>query len=123
MEPKKDIEKLLFNFKIAYIYSFIAGILVAVSINLFTSVLLMELSSFRVKLMWLALFILISSFTAFSISIILEFARNEWQSAGSPNDEIVIREDFIEKGKRKKFLWICLVLTFLIPSSYLIIIF
>lgn len=123
MEPKKDIEKLLFNFKIAYIYSFIAGILVAVSINLFTSALLMELSSFRVKLMWLAFFILISSFTAFSISIILELARNEWQSAGSPNDEIVIREDFIEKGKRKKLLWIFLALIFLIPSISFIIIF
>ncbi len=112
---RKKIEQLLFNFNIAYSYTFISGIMVALSTNIFTTALFME--NRQVPIYWvygLALSLLVSSMSALIVSMLLEKARNEWQSAGSPNDEIVIREDYIEKGMRRRFLWIFFILI-LIP--------
>ncbi len=112
---RKKIEQLLFNFNIAYSYTFISGIMLALSANIFTTALFME--DRKVPIYWvygLALSLLVSSMSALIVSMLLEKARNEWQSAGSPNDEIVIREDYIEKGMRRRFLWIFFILI-LIP--------
>ena len=56
------------------------------------------------------------------ISVRLEIARDEWQSDGTPNDKIVIRQDYIEKGMRKISLWFYFILFILLLISYILII-
>lgn len=47
----------------------------------------------------------ISSASAFGVSVILQIARSEWESAGSPKDTVMQREDYIGKGNRMTLLW------------------
>ncbi|AMM40468.1 membrane protein [Candidatus Desulfofervidus auxilii] len=97
----KAMKRFLFNFNIAYLYAFIAGILVSLAINLFTSALLttsLPMSIHRVYGIALSLFI--SSIGAFGVSALLENARGEWESAGSPYK---LKRDFIER--RKYIVW------------------
>ncbi|MCD4783161.1 MAG: hypothetical protein K8T10_04935 [Candidatus Eremiobacteraeota bacterium] len=110
---KKRIRQLLFNFNIAYFYTFIAGIFVSLSVNIFTTALLTENLPISVyEIHWLALTLFVSAISAFGISALLENARGEWESAGSPYDPEVIR-GFIEDEKRlhlmKFFFWIILI--------------
>jgi len=96
-ERKGQMKRFLFNFNIAYLYAFIAGILVSLAINLFTSALLttsLPMSIHRVYGIALCLFI--SSIGAFGVSALLENARDEWESAGSPHK---LKRDFIERRK------------------------
>jgi magnesium-transporting ATPase (P-type) len=101
---KKRIKRLLFNFDIAYFYTFIAGILVSLSVNIFTTALLTEnlpISVYEIR--WLALTFFVSAISAFGVSALLENARGEWESAGSPYDPEVIR-GFIENEKRLRLM-------------------
>ena len=119
----KKVEHSLFNFKMAYFYTFISGIFAALSINIFTTALFSENSSISVNLAHiLALLALLSSISAFMISVLLEIARDEWQSDGTPNDKIIIRQDYIEKGIRKISLWFFIILFILLLISYILII-
>ena len=102
-EKMKRAERFLFNFSIAYFYTFIAGILVSLAVNLFTTALLTEslpVSVYRVYGIASSLFM--SSIAAFGISVLLSKARSEWEAAGSPQDPKVIRGLYIESGKRMK---------------------
>lgn len=102
-EKKKQAERLLFNFNIAYFYTFIAGILVSLAVNLFTVALLTEslpVSVYRVY--GIALSLTISSISAFCLSALLEGSRRKWTAAGKPQDPNVIRRDYIV---RMKLMW------------------
>lgn len=117
----KQINQFLFNFNIAYFYTFIAGILVSLTANIFTTALLTErlpVRAYNIQLMALSLFI--SSLGAFRVSTILESARREWESEGSPKDPVVIRQDYIEKGKRKRLLWFYFAIIFFGPILLII---
>ncbi|TFH40873.1 MAG: hypothetical protein E4G94_08845 [ANME-2 cluster archaeon] len=119
----KKIEESLFNFKMAYFYTFISGIFAALSINIFTIPLFNENISVSVDLVYtVASLALLSSISAFMISVRLEIARDEWQSDGTPNDKIVIRQDYIEKGMRKISLWFFFILFILLLISFILII-
>ena len=114
-EKMKRAKRFLFNFSIAYFYTFIAGILVSLAVNLFTTALLTEslpVSIYRVYGMALSLFI--SSIGAFGVSALLEGARSEWESAGSPRDPEVMR-DFIEKRKRIRLMCFFFAIIFVGP--------
>ncbi len=88
------MKRFLFNFNMAYVYTFIAGISVSLAVNLFTSALLTPSLIHRVYGM--ALSLIISSIGAFGVSALLENARGEWESAGSPHK---LKRDFIERRK------------------------
>lgn len=106
----------MFDFNRAYIYVFISGILVSLAANLFTTVFLTnEVPVSRDKVYEAALSLFISSIGAFGVSALLETAKSEWQSAGSPRDAVMIREDYIERGKRKKRLWFHFAIIFFGP--------
>jgi hypothetical protein len=114
-EKMKRAKRFLFNFSIAYFYTFIAGILVSLAVNLFTTALLTEslpVSIYRVYGMALSLFI--SSIGAFGVSALLEGARSEWESARSPRDPEVMR-DFIEKRKRIRLMCFFFAIIFVGP--------
>jgi hypothetical protein len=114
-EKKKQTERLLFNFNIAYFYTFLAGILVSLAVNLFTIALLTEslpVGVYRIYGMSFSLFI--SSISAFGVSALLESARSKWESAGSPPDPEVVR-DFIDKGKRIRLMWFFFTIIFVGP--------
>ena len=103
-ERMKRAEPFLFNFNRAYFYSFIAGILVSLAVNLFTVALLTESLPVGVyKICGIALSLLISSIGAFSLSALLAEARSEWKAAGKPHDSTVIRLDYIV---RMKLMWL-----------------
>lgn len=113
IKKMKRIKQFLFNFNIAYFYTFIAGILVSFAVNLFTTALLTEglsVSVYRVHGM--ALSLLISSIGAFGVSALLEGARSEWELAGSPRDLIIIRQDYIETRKRMNLMWFFFTIIF-----------
>ncbi len=112
----KRIERFLFNFYTAYIYTFLAGILVSLAANLLTSVLT-ENTSVSVYKACGMISLFISSIGAFCISVLLEVARDEWQSDGSPKDPVVIRQSYIEGTKRKRItlLWFLFVIIFVVP--------
>lgn len=107
-EKKKQAERLLFNFNIAYFYTFIAGILVSLAVNLFTVALLTESLPVGVyRIYGIALSLAISSIGAFCLSALLEGAQREWAAAGKPQDPTVIRRDFIGGGRmRMKLMWL-----------------
>ena len=103
-EKKKQAERLLFNFNIAYFYTFIAGILVSLAVNLFTVALLTESLPVGVyRIYGIALSLTISSIGAFGVSALLEGARREWAAAGKPQDQIVIRRDYFV---RMELMWL-----------------
>lgn len=96
----KQIKDSLFNFRTAYYYTYGAGILVSIAVNLFTN------GDLPPNVYGTASYLLIASFGMFRISVILEIARSEWEAAGSPHgDPVLIRQDYIEKGPRKKLLY------------------
>jgi hypothetical protein len=100
------IKRFLFNFDRAYAYTFVAGILVTFAINLLTTALLTQSLPICVyKVYGASFFLLISAICSFAVGAVLDKARSEWQSVGSPKDEVVIREDYVEKGRRIKRLW------------------
>jgi len=108
---RKQLNKFLFNFNTAYVYTFVAGIFVTIAINLLTAGLLTQNPRVCVYRVYGAAFSLfISSISAFVVSVLLETARSEWQSAGRPKDEDVKREDYIETGVRIKLLWLFFVI-------------
>ena len=114
-EKMKRAERFLFNFRIAYAYTFIAGILVSLAVNLFTTAFLTEslpVSVYRVC--GIAFSLSMSSIGAFGVSTLLEGARSEWESAGSPHDPEVMR-DFIEKRKRIRLMWFFFAIIFVGP--------
>lgn len=101
----KRLKRILFNFNMAYFYAFIAGVLVSLAVNLFTTALLTETLPVSIhRVHGMALSLLISAIGAFGVSTLLESARGEWESAGSPRDPAVVR-DFIEKRKRIGLIW------------------
>jgi hypothetical protein len=74
----------LFTFKKAYFYAFIAGIMVSLAVNLFTTALLtkdLSIAVWRVHGMAISLFI--SSLGAFGISALLETSRSDWERDGA----------------------------------------
>lgn len=96
----KKIKDSLFNFRTAYYYTYGAGILVSIAVNLFTN------GNLPLKVYGIALYLGIASFAMFRIGVILEIARSEWEATGSPyGDTVLIREDYIEKGNRKKLIY------------------
>ncbi len=116
----KQINQFLFNFNIAYFYTFTAGILVSLAANIFTTLLTAGLPNSSRNVHWLAWSLFISSIGAFMLSALLESARNNWESAGSPKDPIVIRQDYIENGKRKILLWFYFAIIFVGPLTLII---
>lgn len=90
------MKRFLFNFNMAYLYTFIAGILVSLAANLFTTTFLAEslpVNVYRIYGIVLSLFI--SSVSAFGISALLENARRDWELGGFQQDSGVI-EGFIK---------------------------
>jgi len=120
----KRIKRFLFNFNIAYVYAFIAGIFVSLAANLFTTALVSEsLSVPAYRIYGMTLFFFISSIGAFGVSALLEDARSKWESSGTPRDPVVIR-DFIETKKRMSWMWFFFAIIFvgLIFSIFLLLI-
>ena len=111
----ESIKRFLFNFNRAYFYVFIAGILVSFAVSLFTTALLtvsLPVSGYRVYGM--AFSFLVSSIGAFGVSAILEHARSEWETAGSPHDSEMMRK-YIEKEKRILVMWFFFAIIFVGP--------
>lgn len=82
------MKRLLFS---AYIFAFIAGILVSLATNLFTTAMLSkELTINIYRVYGIALALLISSIGAFGVSAFLETARSRWELGGSPMSSGVI---------------------------------
>jgi len=98
-EKMKRAERFLFNFSIAYFYTFIAGILVSLAVNVY-------------RVYGIALSLFMSSIAAFGISVLLGKARSEWEAAGLPQDLTVIRRDYIESGKRIKLMRLSFAIIF-----------
>jgi len=81
----------LFNFKVAYVYSFAWGMLIALAGNLATTALLTEdtpITHGAIYSMSLSLFV--SSVAACIIGLLLENARREWEQEGSQRDDTVV---------------------------------
>lgn len=110
------IGELLFNFEVAYFYTFFSGILVALAANTLTTAFFTNnLPVPNSKVCVGGIFLFMSALSAFCVSVILETARNEWESSGSPNGEYNKRIIYIESGKRKARLW----LSFIFSISFL----
>lgn len=102
------MKRFLFNFTSAYIYTFIAGILISLATNLFAAALLSESLSIKIyRVYGMALSLFISSVVAFLISVLLENARSKWEQGGFQRDPLVIR-DYIEK--RMEWLLVCFII-------------
>ena len=102
----------LFTFKAAYFYAFIAGILVSLAVNLFTTALLtkdLPIAEWRVHGMALSFFI--SSIGAFGVSAFLEASRSNWERDGTQSDPRVIEIYAVEKHLTWKvlFLLFCII--------------
>lgn len=96
----------LFTFKAAYAYTFIAGILVSLAVNLFTTALLtkdLPIAEWRVHGM--ALSFLISSIGAFGVSAFLEASRSDWEKCGAESDSRMIEIFAVEKHRYWKLLF------------------
>ena len=123
-EKKKRAERLLFNFNTAYFYTFIAGILVSLAVNIFTTTILTGSLPISVYITYgMALSLFIASIGAFGVSVLLGKSRSEWESAHTPRDPEVIR-DFIETGKRMCWIWFFFAVIFIAPiiSIFLILV-
>lgn len=102
----------LFTFKAAYFYTFIAGILVSLAVNLFTTALLtkdLPIAEWRVHGMALSFFI--SSIGAFGVSAFLEASRSNWERDGAQSDPRVIEIYAVKKHLTWKvlFLLFCII--------------
>ena len=119
-----QITRFLFNFNMAYLYTFIAGILVSLAVNIFTTTILTGSLPISVYIAYgMALSLFIASIGAFGVSALLEKSRSEWESADTPRDPEVIR-DFIETGKRMCWIWFFFAVIFIAPiiSIFLILV-
>lgn len=117
----KRIERFLFNFNSAYFYTFVAGILVSLAANLFTTALLTEDPKICVHIVDASAFtLLVSSIGAFGVSALLENARSEWECSNRQSDPEVKR-DFIDK--RIPLIWVSFAVIFigLIVSIFLLL--
>lgn len=116
------IGELLFNFEVAYFYTFFSGILVALAANTLTTAIFTN--NLPIPMIWVcvgSLSLFMSAMGAFMVSILLETARNEWESSGSPNGEYNKRIIYIESGKRKARLWLSFIFSiFFLFASLLI---
>jgi hypothetical protein len=115
----KRIKRLLFNFNSSYFYTFVAGILVSLAVNLFTTALLskdLTVSIYRVH--GIALSLLLSSIGAFGVSALLENARGKWESDGLLRDLEVIRA-YIEKRIRWIWFFFTIIIIGIIISALL----
>lgn len=102
------MKRLLLNFKSAYIYTFIAGILISLAANLSTTAFLSdELTKDKNSVYGLAFSLFISSFGIFWLSMLLEIARSEWEQGGFQRDPLVIR-DYIDK--RMGYVLLCSII-------------
>ncbi|MEK7399957.1 MAG: hypothetical protein AAB116_23690 [Candidatus Poribacteria bacterium] len=116
----KQIKRFLFNFNRAYFYTFFVGILVSLAANLFTTALLTEklpISFCRVYGISLSLFL--SAIGAFGISALLENARSDWESSGTPRDPEVIRKDYVEKQIKWMWFFFLIIVVGIILSAFL----
>lgn len=105
IEILRKINRLLFNYYASYIYSFIAGILVSISINLLTSLPFSVSSKLNLNQVYFISFsLLLSAIGTFGISANLEIARKEWERGGATLDEEAMR-DRIDDKIRIKTLW------------------
>jgi len=101
----KRIERLLFNFNMAYYYTFVSGIFISLAVNLFTDAFLAQSLPVSVNAVHrMGLFLFLSSIGAFGVSAVLEGARGEWEAIGSPRDPEVMR-DYIERNRRPCWMW------------------
>ncbi|OGH05453.1 MAG: hypothetical protein A2W22_00020 [Candidatus Levybacteria bacterium RBG_16_35_11] len=102
------MKRLLFNFTSAYIYTFIAGILVSLAANLFTTALLSKDLTIDIHRVYrIALSLFISSIGAFGVSLLLETARGKWELGGAEMDSGVIR-GYI--GKYMRWILLCFII-------------
>lgn len=116
----KRIKRFLFNFNSVYFYTYFAGILVSLAINFSFKTEGLTISVDKFKNIIMASSFFVSSFGAFRISALLEAARREWELAGCPKDEVVIRQDYIEKGQRKELLRFYFAVVFFGPALLII---
>lgn len=85
------MDKLLFNFNNSYIYSFLAGIFVSISANLFTTVYTTSSNDKEtIRLCILSLFFLLMSISCFSLSFLLNRARTKWIEDGAQQEPKII---------------------------------
>lgn len=112
----------LFNFKTTYFHAFVAGIWVSLAANLFTTAVLSQtLPMSTCKLYGIVVLLFVGSIGAFGVSGVLELARCDWESKGSPKDPTVMRQDYIERGGRANLLWFLFSLSVLSPMVALIL--
>jgi hypothetical protein len=112
----KKINSFLFNFKTAYIYTFIAGIWVSLSASLFATVVLSTaLPTCTCKLYSIIILLFLGSIGAFGISAVLEAARSEWELTGFNPDPNLIRDSYIGSRIRIKFLWSFFIVCVITP--------
>lgn len=102
------MKRLLFNFTSAYIYTFVAGILVSLAANLFTTALLSKDITIDIHRVYgIALSLFISSMGSFGVSVLLEIARSKWEMGGFQRDPLVIR-DYIDN--RMEYVLLCFII-------------
>lgn len=102
------MKRFLFNFTSAYIYTFIAGILVSLAANLFTTAFLSKDLTIDIHRVYgIALSLFISSVGSFGVSVLLEIARSKWEMGGFQRDPLVIR-DYIDK--RMGYVLFCFII-------------
>ncbi len=109
----------LFTFKAAYAYAFIAGILVSLAVNLFTTALLtkdLPISEWRVYGMAFSFFI--SSIGAFGISAFLEASRSNWEKDGAESDSGVIERYAVKKNLNWKSFFLIIFIIGLASSIF-----
>ncbi|MBI4654199.1 MAG: hypothetical protein HY752_04310 [Nitrospirae bacterium] len=81
------MKRLLFNFRGAYIYTFVAGILISQAAALFNTALLSKSLNITTRYVYgISASLFISSIGAFIVGILLETARSKWQVGGSQED-------------------------------------
>ncbi|MBI2472579.1 MAG: hypothetical protein HYV59_15300 [Planctomycetes bacterium] len=111
----------LFAFKAAYYYTFFAGILVSVAVNLFTTALLTQRESLPIaewRVHVIALSFLISSMGAFGVSVFLEASRSDWERDGAQSDSRIIENYAVEKHLIWKVLFLSLIIIGLASSIF-----
>jgi hypothetical protein len=114
----KHLEKLLFNYGVTHMYSYVAGILVSVGIQSLGRAVLQAAPVVSVYRAYAgALSALISSIGAFGLSAVLQEARASWAAAGRPTDPEVAR-DPIEKPGRLRLAWVFFAMIALGPILF-----
>lgn len=109
----------LFTFKAAYVYAFIAGILISLAVNLFTTALLtkdLPIAEWRVHGMALSFFI--SSIGVFGISALLEASRSGWEKDGAQSDPRIIEIYAVKNHLHWKVLFLFFFIIGLVSSIF-----